>query len=289
MNVQEGRELLRSWREDNVRRSMDVVDLWDSLLSQDPEALGDEKWMVLEQVAVAAMDVQRRDVVERCLKRLKAEFDLDSIRVRRLYGMRHEMMGDWESALKLYDTILEEDSANSSARKRKIAIHRAKGERPQAIGELSRYLNDFLCDTEAWMELCDLYLEERDYAKAAYCCEELILHNPNNHIYFQRYAEIKYTQGGMDNIEMAKTYYAKTLSLNPDNIRALYGILLASFQLASSNKMPAPKKQEFMKMVMWSSKQIQKRYQTKNAPIDPSRFIQAFVSQPPNGQSGASS
>lgn len=138
----EGRDLLRSWREDNVRRSLDVVDLWDSLLSQDPDALGDEKWMVLEQVAVAAMDVHRLDVVERCLKPLKAEFDLDSIRVRRLYGMRHEMLGEWDKAIEVYETILEEDNANSSARKRKIAIHRALGKPAQAIDELNRYLKE---------------------------------------------------------------------------------------------------------------------------------------------------
>ncbi len=36
------------------------------------------------------------------------------------------------------------------------------------------------------MELCDLYILEQDYAKAAFCCEELLLHNPHNHIYFQK-------------------------------------------------------------------------------------------------------
>ncbi len=43
-----------------------------------------------------------------------------------------------------------------------------------------------MSDTEAWMELCDLYILEQDYAKAAFCCEELLLHNPHNHIYFQK-------------------------------------------------------------------------------------------------------
>ena len=46
--------------------------------------------------------------------------------------------------------------------------------------------SSFMSDAEAWMELCDLYILEQDYSKAAFCCEELILHNPNNHIYFQR-------------------------------------------------------------------------------------------------------
>ena len=45
---------------------------------------------------------------------------------------------------------------------------------------------------------------------------------------FFRYAEIRYTQGGFENIEMAKTYYSKAVTCNPNNIRALYGLLLVS-------------------------------------------------------------
>lgn len=52
----------------------------------------------------------------------------------------------------------------------------------------------FMSDTEAWMELSELYIGEQEYAKAAYCLEELLLHNPHNHLYFQKFADIKYTQ-----------------------------------------------------------------------------------------------
>lgn len=54
----------------------------------------------------------------------------------------------------------------------------------------------FMSDQEAWHELCDLYLQEQEYSKAAYCMEELILHNPHSHLIYQRYAEIKYSQVG---------------------------------------------------------------------------------------------
>lgn len=51
-----------------------------------------------------------------------------------------------------------------------------------------------MSDQEGWHELCDLYLQEQEYSKAAVCIEELILHNPHNHLLHQRYAEIKYSQ-----------------------------------------------------------------------------------------------
>ena len=43
---------------------------------------------------------------------------------------------------------------------------------------------------EAWNELCDLYLREFDFAKAAFCMEELIVLNPNNHLYHLKYADV---------------------------------------------------------------------------------------------------
>ena len=47
-----------------------------------------------------------------------------------------------------------------------------------------------MSDYEAWLELSDLYLQEQDYGRAAFCLEELLLSNPHNHLYHQRYAEV---------------------------------------------------------------------------------------------------
>ena len=251
--ISEARDLLRTWREDNERSSDDVVDLWEALLQDSASELGEEKWMILEQVSVAAMDCHRPDLVDACLRELKANFDSSSVRVRRLLAMRAEMNEDWDKAHAILDSILEEDDSNSQARKRKVAICVAQGDNVKAINELNKYIKDFMFDGEAWMELCDLYIIEQDYSKAAFCCEELILQNPHNHLYYQklefsdllkaavfiaghfpffRYAEIKYTQGGFEHMEMAKTYYCHTIKLNPDNMRALYGLLLVSGRLA---------------------------------------------------------
>ena len=48
-----------------------------------------------------------------------------------------------------------------------------------------------MTDFEAWMELCDLYLSQQDYTKAAFCVEELLMSNPHNHLYHQKYAEVR--------------------------------------------------------------------------------------------------
>jgi tetratricopeptide (TPR) repeat protein len=172
-----------------VRRSDDIIELWEAFIhDSNPNDLGDERWMILEQVVVAAYDTHRPDVVEDCLKELATMFDgMSSFRMRRLQAMKAEMVEEYDVAIDILDSILEEDDANSAARKRKVAILKAQGENAKAISELNRYLKDFMADGEAWMELSDLYILEQDYAKAAFCCEELILQNPHNHLYYQRY------------------------------------------------------------------------------------------------------
>lgn len=77
-----------------------------------------------------------------------------------------------------------------------------------------------MVDQEAWQELCDLYLIEQEYAKAAFCLEELILHNPHSHLLHQRLAEIKYTQvlwvkiSKLDNLCPRPIYIKYKLNLN---------------------------------------------------------------------------
>lgn len=88
-----------------------------------------------------------------------------------------------------------------------------------------------MTDNEAWQELSELYIAEQDFQKAAFCVEELILHSPHNHLLHQRYADIRYTQGGTENMELARAYYCQALKLNPNNMRALYGLYLVSINL----------------------------------------------------------
>ena len=62
------------------------------------------------------------------------------------------------------------------------------------------------------------------YGKAGFCWEELILSNPHHHLYHQRYAEVSYTEGSTEGLELARKHFAAALKLNQDNVRALYGL-----------------------------------------------------------------
>ena len=149
---------------------------------------------------------------------------------------------------------------------------------------MNEYLKMFQADNEAWLELCEAYLNELDYSKAAFCLEELILISPHNHVFHQRYADvsthtptplffnnsifvsskIKYTQG---NFEMAKSYYSYALKLNPNNIRALYGLLFSTsnlkFTLKSKDQLA-----ENASLHNWASNEIKEKYKSPSSSLD---------------------
>ncbi|THD18970.1 ER membrane protein complex subunit [Fasciola hepatica] len=147
------------------------------------------EWIILEQVFIAALDVSDEDLALECLNHLRTQFKKSS-RVNRLSGLYLEKKQRFEDAHAVYTQLLNEDPTNILARKRMIAILKAQRKITEAIDNLRQYLNTFMSDFEAWNELADLYLMEGDYKHAAFCMEEMLLSNPHNHLYCQRYAEV---------------------------------------------------------------------------------------------------
>ncbi|KAL2084627.1 hypothetical protein ACEWY4_020145 [Coilia grayii] len=155
------RDKLRKWREENYRNSEQIVDVGEELINEHASKLGDDVWIIYEQVMIAALDCCRDDLAWSCLQELKRQFP-DSHRVKRLAGMRLEALERYDDANKLYDSILQDDSTNTAARKRKISILKAQGKTAEAIRELNEYLEQFVGDQEAWHELSELYINEHE-------------------------------------------------------------------------------------------------------------------------------
>ncbi|XP_039255040.1 ER membrane protein complex subunit 2-like [Styela clava] len=247
---------LREMRDEHVRDSITIVEIGERLIRKYSHRFGDEMWLICEQVFIAALDTCRYDLSDICLKKLETRFP-DSDRVKKLLGIQFEAYGDYEEALTIYEEIEKNDPTNAAIRKRRTAILKAQGKTSDAIKSLTEYLKTFMADAEAWLELSELYTEELEYGKASYCMEEVILSQPLNHLYHQRYAEIKYTQGGMENVSLARDYFAEAVYLSRNsNMRALYGLLLACNQLSSSKATDKEKKNN-SKYASWAAKMIQ--------------------------------
>uniref|UniRef100_A0A6I8SPN3 ER membrane protein complex subunit 2 n=1 Tax=Xenopus tropicalis TaxID=8364 RepID=A0A6I8SPN3_XENTR len=278
------RDKMKTWREENYRNSEHVIEVGEELINEHASKLGDDNfkpqsslhycrfifqtslpalasfWIIYEQVMIAALDCGRDDIAMSCLQELRRQFP-GSHRVKRLTGLRFEAMERYDDALQIYDRILQDDPTNTAARKRKIAIRKAQGRNAEAIRELNEYLEQFVGDQEAWHELAELYINELDYAKAAFCLEELILTNPHNHFYYQQFAEVKYTQGGLENLELSRKYFSQALKLNNHNMRALFGLYISSVHIASNPKASAKMKKDNVKYATWATSQIKKAYQ----------------------------
>lgn len=211
-------------REHGLRDSQRVVDIWETLLFRDA-TLCNEKWIIMEQVFIAALDVGDDHLARDCLGQLRTHFKKSS-RINRLFGMYLEATGRFEDAQSVYEQLLMDDPTNTFVCKRKIAILKAQRRTVDAIDGLRNYLKTFMSDFEAWNELADLYLAEGDFKHAAFCLEEILLSSPHNHLYCQRYAEVKYTEGGVENLEIARAYYSQACQLSPRSLRSLYGLLL---------------------------------------------------------------
>jgi len=265
LSKDEAKELLQKWREENVRCPEKVREIWYNLNLSD--SLGDEKWPVIEQVCLAALDLQDAFLIKECLLELDTKFP-NSSRVKRLKAMaKLEMRDRHDEALKLYDEMIKKDETNSLIYKRKIAILISQDKIAEAIRDLCEYLKKFLNDTEAWSELCDLYIQEQEYVKAAFCMEELILSNPHNYVYYLKYAEIQYTINSSESIELAKSYFSQAFKLNCDSLRALYGIYLSSMVLSSSSKISVNKQKEHIKTASWALDRINEQYEKVKTPI----------------------
>lgn len=234
------RDALSELRTSNQRDSQEIVDKGTKLVTDFFSNLGEEKWVVLEQVFLAALDCGDFQLSDTCLKKLQIQFP-GSCRVQRLKGIQHEARGEFHKALIIYNKLLADDGSDMATMKRKVAVLVGTGQPKKAISLLNDYLQVFMADVDAWAQLANLYLDSQMYKQACFCLEELILADPQNYHYYVKLAEAKYTLGGPENLTEALHYFSFALLLSKENnLRAFYGLCLATSILNTIQKGLAP-------------------------------------------------
>ena len=147
---------------------------------------------MLEEAYYAALDKKANDWANAFLRVITKEFP-QTPKTMRMLGMLHESLQDQDKARDIYSEILQANASDFQTLKRLIALERDSNKLGDAIQLLNKYLEANQQDTEAWLELSDIYLARQSYDKAQYCYEELLTFNPNNFIVNLRYAEIIYS------------------------------------------------------------------------------------------------
>ncbi|KAI0275710.1 hypothetical protein BGY98DRAFT_40716 [Russula aff. rugulosa BPL654] len=197
--------------------------------------LGDDSWQFLETLALAAIDVGRIDVAEGCLDRLTAEFP-GSPRVQCLEGILKETKESPEAALRFYERLLEEDPSNAAIWKRQISVLRKLGDIDRAVVELSKFVDTFYTDVEAWLELADIYASQNQYTSALQSLAHVLVLTPQNPFYVLQAGETAYTA---QDIPLAMRFFLMVIEMTGDDndgavlpaptgitIRAWYGVEL---------------------------------------------------------------
>jgi len=227
--------LLKAIRLNRLRESRLVIEYGRLALHRFESSLGDEKWSILEQVFIAALDTGDQSLANECLSKLMIQFR-DSSRVKRLVGLQSEAKKEFKVASETYEELLATNPANALAMKRKVALLRAQGKVNEAVQELNKLVDQFSADATAWQELADLYLSLSKYDSAAFCFEELILHDPMNHLLHCRLGEIYFTLG-RDHLFNARKYFSQSLEIKrKGNARALHGLASCCHSIAENPK-----------------------------------------------------
>ncbi|KAF7329893.1 TPR-REGION domain-containing protein [Mycena kentingensis (nom. inval.)] len=187
---------LSRFRTNNSRASQETFQKHASTVLKSYTKLGDDGWVALEQVFLAAVDLGRLDKADECLNLLSERFP-GSQRVDVLQGIRMEATEPPELVLQFYDQLLEADSANAAIWKRKISVLRRTNKIDKAVDELSQFVDTFYTDVDGWLELADIYSSCNQYTQALQALSHVLLLAAQNPFYFQQFAETAYTAGDL--------------------------------------------------------------------------------------------
>ncbi|KLO07837.1 TPR-like protein [Schizopora paradoxa] len=199
-SLSEALQKLANYRSKNSRESLRVFELGAPLLSNDKwmkqKGDGADSYTWLEQLALAAIDVGRTGVADKCIEILSAKFP-ESPRVDCLAGIYIEATESPEAALRYYQNLLEKDESNAAAWKRQISALRHLGKLDVAVDELSKFLDTYYTDLEGWLELADIYSTCGRYDHALESLQHAMLLAPQNPFYVLQAAETGYTLGDL--------------------------------------------------------------------------------------------
>jgi tetratricopeptide (TPR) repeat protein len=177
------------------------------------------------------------------LKHLSTKFP-DSPRVQCLQGILKEATEGPEAAFAFYQILLEADPSSLVVWKRQISVLKRLGRTESAVDELSKLVDTFYTDVEAWLELADLYISIYQYTSALQALSHVLLLAPQNPFYVLQAAETAYTA---EDIPLAIRFFLMTIDMVSDDeepppptgitVRAWYGVELSAARLEADPKL----------------------------------------------------
>lgn len=122
---------------------------------------------------MASLDLKKIDWAKVFLDIISAKHP-QTVKEMRMLALFHEACQDFDKAKEIYNELISINPSDFQTVKRLVALHRDNAKLNEAIQMLNRYLETNQQDTEAWLELSDIYLGKQNYEKARFCYEEVL-------------------------------------------------------------------------------------------------------------------
>jgi len=181
-------------------------------------------WSVREDHAIACTQLGKREEALTIVNLVAQRFPR-SCRASRLKGMYLESIHSNEEALATYEAALQIDPDNLMIIHRVTALKTGLGELSGSLADLHTHLTTHLGDYQAWYEAGKLHSRRGAYAKALFCFEEVLMHQPGDLQLILTVADCLYACAGVDNIRTANKYYAAVVELSGgSSVKALLGV-----------------------------------------------------------------
>ncbi|KIP10822.1 hypothetical protein PHLGIDRAFT_64887 [Phlebiopsis gigantea 11061_1 CR5-6] len=174
---------------------------------------GEAGWDGVETLMLAALDEGDVKTASDCLEVLHTKFQ-DSPRVDVLTGILMEVKESPKVALQYYQALLQEDSSNAAAWRRKASVLRQLGEIGEAVQELCAMLDTFYTEVEAWLELADMYSSCQQYDRALQTLSHALLLAPQNPLHVLHFAETAYL---VPDIPLALKMFLQAVDMTDDD------------------------------------------------------------------------
>ncbi|KXN80770.1 ER membrane protein complex subunit 2-B [Leucoagaricus sp. SymC.cos] len=211
-------EQLASFRAQNLRASQEFLDKASPLLKDFKNTkVDDDVWPVIEQLAMASLDVGRLDIAKTAWKALADRIGQDSPRVILLQGLIMEATEPLDLVLRFYESEAQKNAHNPIFWKRQVAVLRQMGKTEDAVNELRQLLDTFYNDLEAWLELADLYSSCCHYSSTLQALSHALLLAPQNPFTFLQFAETVFTAG---DIPLALKNFLIVIDMNDSDVSA---------------------------------------------------------------------
>ncbi|CAF5022979.1 unnamed protein product, partial [Rotaria sp. Silwood1] len=111
--MQSAIEKLREYRDTGCRSSDEVIKLWTNVLSKcNLSILGDEKWLVVEQVFKSSLLCSNSLIAHDCLQQMNEHFQTTSPASIALNAMYFEFIGEFDKAKQTISTLFDDNETN---------------------------------------------------------------------------------------------------------------------------------------------------------------------------------